>query len=141
MPRRLREGSLSPDLWKHAEVGTTGSNQEKIWLATGSHILSMCTMCVNVLHLPVYRAAFQPTLGIGLLNMFSPFIIPIIKTIHGLKLLPASHRSLGKNQDFSCSTLSWVIYRSQCNIWSAPYYKVFCFNVCGEAPSNRITPC
>lgn len=32
-------GQPLPDLWKHAEVGTTGSNQEKIWLATGSQLL------------------------------------------------------------------------------------------------------
>lgn len=35
-----------PDLWKHAEVGTTGSNQGKIRPATGARLLvNVCNVC------------------------------------------------------------------------------------------------
>lgn len=40
-------GGAFPDLWKHAEVGTTGSNQEKIRRpATGARLLvNVCNVC------------------------------------------------------------------------------------------------
>lgn len=72
VPRRLREGSLSPTFGNMPRWERQAPIRRRYGLQQAANCLSMCAMCVNVLHLPVYLAAFRPTLGVGLLNMFSP---------------------------------------------------------------------
>lgn len=103
VPRRLRGGSLSPTFGNMPRWERQAPIRRRYGSQQAANCLSMCAMCVNVLHSPVYLAAFQPTFGVGLFNMFSPFIIPIIKTIHGLELLPASYRPPGKKERFFLS--------------------------------------